>query len=73
MTPDIHVFLVNFPGPGEEMVIPNEDASYTIIINARLSHERQLEAYCHALRHIGCHDFEKDSVQEIEFENHARS
>lgn len=70
MTPDVNVFLVNFPCPGEEMVVPNEDLSYTIMINARLSYERQIEAYYHALKHITENDFEKENVQEIEANAH---
>ena len=68
--PDVNVFLVNFPCSGEEMIVPNEDSSYTVIINARLSHEKQLEAYCHAMKHIQNNDFEKDDVQNIESNTH---
>lgn len=67
---DVYVFLVNFPCPGEEMIIPNEDASYTVLINSKLSRERQLEVYQHALKHIQENDFEKDDVQEIEADAH---
>lgn len=53
-----------------EQVVANADDSYTIFINARLSHERQLLAYAHALRHIQNGDFEKNSADEIEEEAH---
>ncbi len=66
MTPDINVHLIDFPVPGEEMIIPNEDTSYTILINTKLSRERQVEAYWHAMRHLENNDFEKNDVQEIE-------
>ena len=32
-----------------EMVVENEDGSYTILINAKLSQDGQLKAYQHAL------------------------
>lgn len=69
-TPDVNIFLVNFPSPGKEMVVPNEDGSYTILINAKLSQEAQLKAYQHALNHIKNEDFEKYDVQDIEFQAH---
>ena len=52
------------------MVVPNEDGSYTILINAKLSQEAQLKAYQHALNHIKNEDFEKYDVQDIEFQAH---
>ena len=66
MTPDVNVVLLDFPNYGREMVVLNEDGSYTILINSKLSHESQIEAYTHAMRHINNHDFEKSNVQQIE-------
>lgn len=71
MTPTVNVCLVNFPCRGEEMVVPNEDNSYTVIINSRLSREKQLAAYVHAMKHITENDFEKFDVQEIESDTHG--
>ena len=74
MDETINVFLVNFPNTkGYEMCVENPDGSYTILINAKMSSERQKEAYLHALDHIENHDFEKDylSVQQIEAEAHG--
>ena len=67
---DVQVQFINFPEKGNEAVTKNEDDSYTIFINAKLSHERQLEAYEHAIRHIENGDFEKTDVDKIEFEAH---
>lgn len=68
---DIFVQLVDFKDiPGEEMVTPNSDGSYTILINARISHDRQLDALDHAMRHIKNNDFEKRDVQQIEAAAH---
>ena len=66
MTPDVNVVLLDFPNYGREMVVLNEDGSYTILINTKLSHESQVQAYAHAMRHINNHDFEKSDVQQIE-------
>lgn len=54
----------------DEIVVLNEDDTYTIFINARASHEAQLEAYAHALKHISNNDFNKLNVQDIEAEAH---
>lgn len=69
-TPDVNTLLVNFPTPGNEMVVENEDGSYTILINAKLSQDGQLKAYQHALNHINNEDFEKSEVQSIEYQAH---
>lgn len=67
MTPDINVAVIDFKGiPGKELVTENEDGSYTILINARLSYEGQLKAYEHAMKHINSNDFQKEDVQKIE-------
>lgn len=70
MMPDVNVLLIDFQAPGKEMVISNEDGSYTILINARLSHDGQLRAYQHAMKHIHNGDFEKTDIQEIECRAH---
>ncbi len=70
-TRDVNVYLINFPVPGRELVTENEDGSYTILINARLSDKGRLQAYEHALRHIEAGDFEGGSVQEIEARAHG--
>lgn len=71
MTPVVNVAVIDFKGvKGNEMVTVNEDDSYTILINARLSYEGQLKAYQHALRHINDDDFQKDDVQSIEYSAH---
>lgn len=52
------------------MVVQNEDGSYTVLINAKLSQDGQLKAYQHALNHIENGDFEKSDVQNIELQAH---
>ena len=53
------------------MVVQNEDDSYTILINAKLSQDGQLKAYQHALNHIRNKDFEKSDIQNIELNAHG--
>lgn len=67
---DVNVILTNFPAPGNEMVVPNEDGTFTILINAKLSYDGQLKAYQHAINHICNNDFNKEDVQKIEYQAH---
>lgn len=53
-----------------EQVVKNKDDSYTIFLNARLSCERQLSAYWHAINHIKNGDFEKTNADTIEKNAH---
>ena len=70
-TADVNVIVMDFPNKkGHEMVVPNEDGSYTIFINAGLNRESQLKAYEHAMKHIENDDFQKTDVQEIEYIAH---
>lgn len=73
-TPDVNVIVIDFKtSKGKEMVVPNEDGSYTILINSRLTYDSQLKAYEHAMRHINNNDFEKSDVQPIEYSAHELS
>lgn len=65
-TLDVNIVFKDFPNYGKEMVIPNEDGSYTIFINSRLNREQQVKSYYHAMKHITGEDFDKENVQEIE-------
>lgn len=65
-------YVYTFPLPGwcREAVTPNDDGSYTILINQDLSVEQQLKAYRHAMWHVTNKDFEREDVQEIEWRAH---
>lgn len=71
MTPDVNVFLIDMNN--NEAVTHNEDGSYSVFINARLSNDGQLKAYEHAMRHIRESDFQKENVQTIEVAAHGIS
>jgi hypothetical protein len=73
MTPDVNVVLLNLPTNTSEAVTENPDGSYTTIINSRLSNERQLKAYEHAMKHIENNDFKNSDVQAIEYVAHSNA
>lgn len=67
---DVNTFLLDMDVLIPEQIVQNSDGSYTIFINSRLSHERQIEAFKHALKHIDNVDFEKSDADSIELEAH---
>lgn len=67
---DINTRLIDMDVLIGEQVIKNVDDSYTILLNSRLSHERQLECYLHAINHIQSNDFEKSNSNIIELDAH---
>lgn len=71
MTDDIYTYFIPLPDGINEIVLPCF-GGYTVYIDSRLSRERQIRSYHHALGHIINHDFEKADVQEIETEAHRR-
>ncbi|GFI69943.1 hypothetical protein IMSAG249_01768 [Lachnospiraceae bacterium] len=67
---NINVQLINMDTKIPEQLIRNDDDSYTIFLNARLSQESRLKSYYHALQHIKDNDFEKADTGEIEIHAH---
>ena len=67
---DVNTFLMDMDVLIPEHVIPNSDGSYTVLLNSRLSCERQLEAFSHAMKHIERNDFEKTDADNIELNAH---
>ena len=65
---DYYVRVVPFPvRKVGGMVIPNEDGTFSIFINAHLSKERQIKALKHELEHIENNDFYNGkAIREIE-------
>ena len=69
---DYQVRLINFPNfKTREAVTENEDGSFTIFIEERLSREERKIEFMHAMRHIIGSDFSKEDIQKIENEAHA--
>ena len=63
---DYQVRLMQFHnGKIREMVVLNEDDSYTIFIESTLSREEQQNAFLHAMGHIYNHDFEKECSADL--------
>ena len=59
MTQDVNTILANLPNTIGAYTVANTDLSYTIVLNARLSYERQLLACHHEMKHIENGDYNK--------------
>lgn len=68
---DINVQILDMDTKVPEHIVKNNDDSYTIFLNARMSRENQIASYYHALKHITEDDFQKENVQEIEKSTHS--
>ena len=66
LTEAIGVYFLDMDCLIDEQVVFNDDGSYSIFINSRLNHERQMLAYQHALIHIMNGDFTKECADDIE-------
>lgn len=65
MIQDVNAVLIDMPVRISAYTVANPDLSYTVIINSRLTRERQVEAYIHELRHINNGDFDKKCNADI--------
>ena len=74
MPDNINVFLVDFPRNVKchEAICKNEDGTYSVFIDARLSATAALAKYNHAVKHIENGDFEKQgNATELEAVAHG--
>lgn len=55
----INTLCADMPTSIKAYTVLNKDDTYTIILNARICHEQQLNAYYHELQHIRNGDYEK--------------
>ena len=68
----IQVFIVDMPTAIRGLTVRNEDGSYTILINAGLSHEEQCKVYDHEIEHINNHDYDQMyDASKIEWMRHS--
>ena len=54
---DVNVQVLDFGNSIPATVTINEDGSFSIFLNARLSYEQRMQAYLHEMRHIQKDDF----------------
>lgn len=66
----VNTVLMDLPVRVKGYSVENEDCSYSVFINSRLSHEQRLKTYAHELKHISNNDFDMENVQKIEKKAH---
>ena len=67
---DIYCKVIDMPVGLRANVVENDDGSYTIFVNAKLSDEMQKEKYKHEINHIVRNDFYNSNASQIEFDAH---
>lgn len=67
---NINCLILDLPVSIYAFTKSNSDGTYTIILNARNSFEKQYKSYLHEVRHIKNNDFSKQNVQAIESISH---
>ena len=70
MISNIYTQLADLPAAIKGFVRLNEDESYTIILNSRLSYQSNADTYVHELEHIKHGDYDKLSADNIEQKAH---
>ena len=65
---DVNTILIDMDVMIPEQVVENPDGSYSIFLNSRLTHERHIESYAHAMRHIKNGDFEGNNAYFVYYE-----
>lgn len=66
----VNAWLINMDTKIKGFTSKNEDDSYSVFINSRLSYEQRMKAYAHELKHIQNGDFDMFNVQDIELLAH---
>ena len=56
---EINVVYADMPTRIHSYVVANADASYTIILNSKLSHEQHMISYNHEVEHIIKGDYDR--------------
>lgn len=63
---DYFVYFMPMHGSVGGFVTPNPDGTFSVYLNSRLSHERNVKSLEHEINHIVADDFSKTDVVEIE-------
>ena len=65
MTVDVNTVEYNLPVRIAGYMVSNPDNTYTVILNARLTFERRMQAYLHEMQHICNGDFDRTTDADI--------
>ena len=57
---------MNLPYDCRGYVTTNADGDYTVVLNARMSYDMNVQSYVHELKHIHYDDFRDGNVGDIE-------
>ena len=60
------IVYMNLPYDCRGYVTTNADGDYTVVLNARMSYDMNVQTYVHELKHIHYDDFRDGNVGDIE-------
>lgn len=70
-TSEIYIYYVDMPYSMDSNLVENPDGSFTLYLNSRMTHEKNVEGYLHEVKHVNNDDFEGTSdIHDVE--NEAR-
>lgn len=70
-TPDVNVIEINLPGTIATYTVLSPNTSFTMVLNARLTWERRMQAYKHEIEHIMNGDYDGYDADRIELRAHG--
>lgn len=65
MTQDVNILFLDMSPKIPAYIVCKADMSYTIVINSRLSRERQLQTYHREMKHIENGNFKKKCSDDL--------
>lgn len=70
-TSEVYVYYLDMPCSIDSNIVENPDGSFTLYLNSRMTHERNIEGYLHELIHIRKGDlYSTSNIHDVE--NEAR-
>lgn len=49
---DVHIYYLDMPCSVASNVVENPDGSFTLYLNSRMTHERNIKGYLHEVKHL---------------------
>ena len=68
-TREVYVYYIDMPCSIDSNIVENPDGSFTLYLNSRMTHERNIEGYLHEMFHLQQGDLDGTSnIHDVEIE-----
>lgn len=68
---EFNTIIMDLPCSVRACMVPNDDGTYTIIINSRMNTEQQAKSFLRETSHVSMEDNENGCIDVIEFRAHS--